>query len=112
MTNVEISELASFEITRTIKGIETDIQVETFIDSKDVNQRTFPDDINTDVFSRITKVNGKGRHFHWELLLPATLDDLIKVYGKKLVFALAIRSLLTNFTNWIASMDLSKDIQN
>jgi len=103
MTNLKDTVLAVFAHVAN----KISVDGEYFIKATDVLVKLF-NDVEYAVYSRVTKVNGKGRWFHWELNVPNTLKGLIEVFGSPQVFAWAVRGLLTDHTNMVAQIDLAK----
>ena len=96
-------------VLKTFTHVANKVEVagEYFITATDKFVKLF-DGVTYATYSRVTKVNGKGRWFHWELNIPTNLDDLVKVFGIAQVFAWAVRGLITDHTNMIAQIDLAK----
>jgi hypothetical protein len=103
MTTLEETTLTTFEHKTGDKTVEAEV----FIEATDINVKLF-NGIDYSVYSRVTKINSKGRWFKWELNVPNSLNGLIEVFGQSQVFAWAIRQLLTDHTNMVAQMDLAK----
>ena len=103
MTNLKDTVLAVFAHVAN----KVNVDGEYFIKATDVLVKLF-NDVEYAVYSRVTKVNGKGRWFHWELNVPTNLEGMKEVFGSGQVFAWAVRGLLTDHTNMVAQIDLAK----